>query len=114
MIHNFFNQKYGYKKSLFTTSCTDALEMSAILLDIMLPGKDGIELCKEIRTFSDVPILMVTAKVDEIDRLSNEELHSMSKLLDMIKEIAERCENVYVLCGWSSQYLEQHVVAGQK
>lgn len=33
-VHNFFNQKYGYKKSLFTTSCTDALEMSAILLDI--------------------------------------------------------------------------------
>ena len=46
----------------------------AILLDIMLPGKDGIELCKEIRKFSDVPILMVTAKVDEIDRLLGLEL----------------------------------------
>jgi two-component system response regulator BaeR len=42
---------------------------SVILLDIMLPGKDGITLCKEIRTFSNVPILMVTAKVDELDRL---------------------------------------------
>lgn len=47
---------------------------SAILLDIMLPGKDGIELCKEIRQFSNVPILMVTAKVDEIDRLLGLEL----------------------------------------
>ena len=46
----------------------------AILLDIMLPGKDGIELCKEIRQFSNVPILMVTAKVDEIDRLLGLEL----------------------------------------
>ncbi|WP_028863610.1 response regulator [Psychromonas aquimarina] len=46
----------------------------AVLLDIMLPGKDGIELCKEIRQFSDVPILMVTAKVDEIDRLLGLEL----------------------------------------
>jgi two-component system response regulator BaeR len=46
----------------------------AILLDIMLPGKDGIELCKAIRKFSDVPILMVTAKVDEIDRLLGLEL----------------------------------------
>lgn len=42
---------------------------SVILLDIMLPNKDGISLCREIRQFSDVPILMVTAKVDEIDRL---------------------------------------------
>lgn len=41
----------------------------AILLDLMLPGKDGMEICKEIRTFSNVPILMVTARVEEIDRL---------------------------------------------
>ena len=40
-----------------------------MLLDIMLPGKNGLDLCKEIRMFSNVPILMVTAKVDEIDRL---------------------------------------------
>lgn len=42
---------------------------SVILLDVMLPGRDGISLCQEIRTFSNVPILMVTAKVDEVDRL---------------------------------------------
>ena len=42
---------------------------SVILLDIMLPGKDGITLCQEIRQFSNVPILMVSAKVDELDRL---------------------------------------------
>lgn len=46
----------------------------AILLDIMLPGKDGLELCREIRQFSNVPILMLTAKVDEIDRLLGLEL----------------------------------------
>lgn len=46
----------------------------AILLDIMLPGKDGIELCKEIRQFSNVPILMISAKVEEIDRLLGLEL----------------------------------------
>jgi len=48
--------------------------VSAIILDIMLPNKSGIELCKEIRQFSNVPILMVTAKVDEIDRLIGLEL----------------------------------------
>jgi len=45
-----------------------------ILLDIMLPKKDGIEVCKELRAFSDVPIVMVTAKVEEIDRLIGLEL----------------------------------------
>ncbi|MGK5094450.1 response regulator [Deltaproteobacteria bacterium TL4] len=45
-----------------------------ILLDIMLPGKNGIDVCKEIRNFSTVPILMVTAKTEEIDRLLGLEL----------------------------------------
>lgn len=45
-----------------------------ILLDLMLPGKDGLELCREIRNFSSVPIFMITAKVEEIDRLLGLEL----------------------------------------
>jgi two-component system response regulator BaeR len=40
-----------------------------ILLDLMLPGRDGLDICREVRGFSDVPIIMVTAKVEEIDRL---------------------------------------------
>ncbi len=40
-----------------------------ILLDLMLPGKDGLDICKEIRAFSTVPIIMVTARAEEIDRL---------------------------------------------
>ncbi len=40
-----------------------------ILLDLMLPGRDGLEVCRDVRSFSDVPIVMVTAKVEEIDRL---------------------------------------------
>ncbi|MHC1728638.1 MAG: response regulator [Syntrophobacteraceae bacterium] len=40
-----------------------------ILLDIMLPGKDGIDVCREIRNFSNLPIIMITARVEEIDRL---------------------------------------------
>lgn len=45
-----------------------------ILLDLMLPDKDGLEVCKEIRIFSNVPIIMVTARVEEIDRLIGLEL----------------------------------------
>ncbi|OQX01021.1 MAG: two-component system response regulator BaeR, partial [Thiothrix lacustris] len=45
-----------------------------ILLDLMLPGKDGLEVCKEVRQFSPVPIIMLTARVEEIDRLLGLEL----------------------------------------
>ena len=45
------------------------LEPALVLLDIMLPGQDGVEVCREVRAFSAVPIIMVTARVDEIDRL---------------------------------------------
>ena len=41
----------------------------AVILDWMLPGLDGIGVCKAVRAFSDVPILMLTARVDELDRL---------------------------------------------
>jgi two-component system, OmpR family, response regulator BaeR len=40
-----------------------------IILDIVLPGKDGITVCRELRTFSQIPILIISGKVDEIDRL---------------------------------------------
>ena len=40
-----------------------------LLLDLMLPGLDGMEVCRQVRAFSAVPIIMLTARVDEIDRL---------------------------------------------
>lgn len=42
---------------------------SLVVLDLMLPGLDGLSLCRALRTFSDIPIVMVTARVEEIDRL---------------------------------------------
>lgn len=45
-----------------------------VLLDLMLPGRDGIDLCREIRLFSSVPIIMVTARIEEVDRLLGLEL----------------------------------------
>lgn len=40
-----------------------------VMLDLMLPEMDGIEACRQLRTFSQVPIIMLTARIDEIDRL---------------------------------------------
>lgn len=45
-----------------------------ILLDLMLPGKGGLDICKELRAFSTVPVIMTTARVEEIDRLLGLEL----------------------------------------
>ena len=41
-----------------------------ILLDIMLPKMDGMEVCQQIREFSDVPIIMLTAKGEDMTRFS--------------------------------------------
>jgi two-component system OmpR family response regulator len=40
-----------------------------ILLDLMLPGEDGLALCRSLRAFTDLPIIMVTAKGEEVDRV---------------------------------------------
>lgn len=45
-----------------------------VILDLMLPGKNGLDLYRELRTFSDVPVVMATARIDEIDRLIGLEL----------------------------------------
>jgi two-component system response regulator MtrA len=44
-----------------------AVRPDLLLLDLMLPGKDGIQVCREIRTISDVPVVMLTAKSDTVD-----------------------------------------------
>jgi two-component system response regulator BaeR len=59
---------------------TDAVEIvrarepGFLILDLMLPGKDGLTICREVRQFSSLPIMILTAKVDEIDRLIGLEL----------------------------------------
>lgn len=45
-----------------------------VLLDLMLPGRSGLDVCRELRTFSDVPVVMLTARVEEADRLLGLEL----------------------------------------
>ena len=66
--------KAGFAVELFDNgrSALEAfarLEPSLFLLDLMLPEVDGITVCKEVRKTSEVPVIMLTAMVEEIDRL---------------------------------------------
>ncbi|MBN9403300.1 MAG: response regulator [Burkholderiales bacterium] len=45
-----------------------------VLLDLMLPGRDGLDLCRDIRARTSIPVIMVTARTEEIDRLLGLEL----------------------------------------
>lgn len=40
-----------------------------LLLDLMLPGKSGLDICRELREFNAAPVIMITAKVEEVDKL---------------------------------------------
>jgi two-component system response regulator BaeR len=51
-----------------------ASEPAAILLDINLPGRNGLDVCRDLRAFSTVPLIMITGRVEEIDRLLGLEL----------------------------------------
>lgn len=73
-----------------------------ILMDIMLPNRDGITLCKEIREFSTVPLFLITAKIAETDRLKGLEIgaddyickpYSAKEVVARIKAIFRRQQN---------------------
>jgi len=72
-----------------------------LLLDIMLPGMDGMDVCREIRKFSNLPIIMITARVEEIDRIVGLELgaddyvckpFSPREIVARVKAVLRRCQ----------------------
>ncbi|CAH0536515.1 response regulator [Vibrio marisflavi] len=67
-----------------------------VILDLMLPERDGLDIFRELRTFSDVPVMMATAKVDEIDRLLGLELGADDYICKPYspREVVARVKNV--------------------
>lgn len=87
-----------------------------ILLDIMLPGMDGYEVCREIRKRSGVPIIMLTAKISEADRLKGFELGAddyvckpfsprevIARIKSIIRRTSENAANSEVLIAANKQ-----------
>ena len=114
----------GYQ-SLVIANGQSALEQiqlrvpDLIVLDLMLPGLDGISLCKAVRAFSQVPIIMVTAKVEEIDRLLGLEIgaddylckpFSPRELMARIKVILRRVSTTATTAVTANQSEKQNVV----
>lgn len=96
-----------------------------VILDIMLPGLDGWEVCRRLRSFSDVPILMLTAREEEIDRVSGLAIgaddyvvkpFSPRELVERVKAILRRVrprrEQVdhLLVCGGLEMDLDKHRV----
>lgn len=103
-------RKYLEKEGFAVTTFEDAqnvvseitrLEPDLLVLDIMMPGIDGLELCKKIRKSTDVPIVFVSARDEELDRILGLELgaddylskpFSPRELVVRIKNIIRRLE----------------------
>lgn len=73
ILHDYFTSE-GFAATVLTEGSTAVdqiltLRPDLVVLDILLPGKDGLTICREVRARSDVPIIMATARVEEIDRL---------------------------------------------
>jgi two-component system, OmpR family, response regulator VicR len=69
---------------------------SLILLDVMLPGLDGLTVCREVRAVSDVPIILLTAKTSEADRVAGLELHADDYVIKpfSVRELVARIRTI--------------------
>ena len=94
-------QVRGFEDGLNVVESLKNENVDLLILDIMLPEKDGIEILKEVRKFSDIPIIMLTAKNDEYDKVLGLESgaddyitkpFSILELISRIKAVLRRSE----------------------
>lgn len=86
----------------------NALKPDIVLLDVMLPGLDGWQVCREIRKKSNVPIIMITAKGETFDKVLGLELGADDYVVKPFdtKEIIARIKAVYRRVGQTSAETE--------
>ena len=94
----------------------NALKPDIILLDIMLPGLDGWQVCREIRKKSNVPIIMITAKAETFDKVLGLELGADDYIVKPFdtKEVIARIKAVYRRIGQTSTETEVKEVKYEK
>lgn len=74
MIEEAYLESAGYRTRIIedgtlVNAAIQEEQFDLILLDLMLPGKSGYEICREIRDKTDIPILMVTARTESVDKI---------------------------------------------
>ncbi len=124
-------EREGYETAIAADGLTAVAEFDRngadiILLDLMLPGMPGTEVCREIRTRSTVPIIMVTAKDSEVDIVVGLELgaddymtkpYSTRELLARIRAVMRRRidtdadDNLVLEAGTVRMDVERHAVS---
>ena len=77
----------------------DSYQPNLILLDLMLPGIDGYQVCREIRSRSNVPIIMLSAKGEVFDKVLGLELGADDYIIKPFDSTVERCVPVSRLCS---------------
>ena len=92
---NFEVHSYGDGK--YISSEVKRLNPDLIVLDIMMPNSNGLELCKEIRKFSEIPIIFVSAKDEEFDRILGLEIGGDDYLSKPFspRELVVRVKNIF-------------------
>ena len=94
-------QVRGFEDGLDVVEAVREESVDLLILDIMLPEKDGIEILKEIREFSNVPVIMLTARTDEFDKVLGLESgaddyitkpFSILELISRVKAVLRRSE----------------------
>lgn len=85
-----------------------------VLLDLMLPGLSGVEVCRQIRSYSQVPIIMLTAKDDEVDKVVGLEIGADDYVTKPYKsrELVARIRAVLRRQGNSEEVSENILTAG--
>jgi len=129
-------QKHGYRVATAANgrelrSAMSTARPDLLVLDLMLPGEDGLELCRDLRTDSNVPIIMLTARGDETDRIVGLEMgaddylpkpFSPRELLARIKSVLRRAralpENLkqeevssYRFAGWTLDVVTRNLTS---
>jgi len=109
-------------------------KIDLIVLDLMLPGEDGLTLCRQLRAESQIPVIMLTAKGDEIDRILGLEMgaddyvakpFSSRELLARIKSVLRRAQSLpptedaldegnYCFEGWKLDTAKRELISADK
>lgn len=82
-----------------------------LILDLMLPQRNGLDIYRELRTFSQIPVVMATARVDELDRLIGLELGADDYICKPYspREVVVRVKNILRRSGEESKAQENHI-----